>query len=727
MKKSKKNYSHQILLLSFLVAITVMLNFALIVMIEANRGGTVQERIIRTFTGDSQLDLFSSVSLAKNINIATWVSKKNVVTKTRSTSTKLSSPKTTSRIYTARNGVVLDFDKKIGTVNGKTYPIIIDEGQPLIPYQAIDVNKDGVRDLVRKEVDGKVYSYRNYGTNAKPIYKDGTIYSGKINFKQPSSSSSINSIASPQGAGETHLNVILNENNARFDMYIDTNYYIANTQKLNEFFYNFQERYLMLEQQTGWSSEEYYGVKLEIHVNSTAGCWDNGLGGAGYSQIRLHNNLSDSNCRGDYYDEFNGSFHYENPGELGDQWIYMTGLIHESLHAINPPSIASRPWLTEGWSQYYEYNILSDYVGNAFSDINQPTADTYIYLGHPWWSWERYVANDYHDTCTFNNPFYCLTINATLQGSRGYDITAWMFSMMRDNHGLDWNEFYQIMEDNPETMTKALALKSISEYYIDSHVIDLFGRASGLNFPQTKAIWQYDGPSGPGWGVRNWQNLDWSADLVPRVSFIDPSLPGIYIGENVTITANVANNGQVNLNNVSVKIYEGANLLEEQIVNVNAGSVVPVSVVFTSATPISYNIRTVVDENNIKIESNENNNEDTESITFQNAKCGDLDNSGAIDILDVVNMVNVAFRGQAQGNNPAWVWDVDTSGAIDIIDVVKIVNVAFRGANEETELTCSGGIAFALSQNDANELTEILKGYRIDNADLNKYVDSSLS
>jgi len=75
------------------------------------------------------------------------------------------------------------------------------------------------------------------------------------------------------------------------------------------------------------------------------------------------------------------------------------------------------------------------------------------------------------------------------------------------------------------------------------------------------------------------------------------------------------------------------------------------------------------------------------AVTEPAYQCGDVNNDGNIDILDVVGMINVAFRGQPQGD-PAWVYDVDASGAVDIIDVVKIVNVAFRGANATTELTC---------------------------------------
>jgi hypothetical protein len=60
------------------------------------------------------------------------------------------------------------------------------------------------------------------------------------------------------------------------------------------------------------------------------------------------------------------------------------------------------------------------------------------------------------------------------------------------------------------------------------------------------------------------------------------------------------------------------------------------------------------------------------------------------DILDVVNTINVAFRGAAaivdpDTQCPRLPTDMNCSGATDVIDVVKVINVAFRGANVATE------------------------------------------
>lgn len=54
------------------------------------------------------------------------------------------------------------------------------------------------------------------------------------------------------------------------------------------------------------------------------------------------------------------------------------------------------------------------------------------------------------------------------------------------------------------------------------------------------------------------------------------------------------------------------------------------------------------------------------------------------DILDVVNTVNVAFRGTTTTTDPLCPrerTDVDCSGSTDVLDVVKTIDVAFRGAD----------------------------------------------
>ena len=73
---------------------------------------------------------------------------------------------------------------------------------------------------------------------------------------------------------------------------------------------------------------------------------------------------------------------------------------------------------------------------------------------------------------------------------------------------------------------------------------------------------------------------------------------------------------------------------------------------------------------------------------------GDPSCDGIIaDVRDVATTIGVAFRGYSANvdtnpNCPYDLTDPDCSGAADIVDVIKVVNVAFRGADPETEF-CS--------------------------------------
>ena len=66
---------------------------------------------------------------------------------------------------------------------------------------------------------------------------------------------------------------------------------------------------------------------------------------------------------------------------------------------------------------------------------------------------------------------------------------------------------------------------------------------------------------------------------------------------------------------------------------------------------------------------------------------------GVTDVLDVINTVNVAFRGfpaipDPNALCPYETTDVNCSNSTDIVDVVHMVNVTFRGGNPLTEF-CS--------------------------------------
>jgi hypothetical protein len=68
---------------------------------------------------------------------------------------------------------------------------------------------------------------------------------------------------------------------------------------------------------------------------------------------------------------------------------------------------------------------------------------------------------------------------------------------------------------------------------------------------------------------------------------------------------------------------------------------------------------------------------------------GDPMCDGQTDILDVVDVINEAFRGGPTTADPTCREssraDVDCSCAVDVLDVTKMINVAFRGASKATE------------------------------------------
>jgi hypothetical protein len=391
----------------------------------------------------------------------------------------------------------------------------------------------------------------------------------------------------------------------RFNAYIEQNYYNANQVALDTFLQNFNERYILMENETGWTAEKFNGQKLEIYIHQvSSGCWDGYALPKTEAHIYLSSPFPKEECKKPYY--LNGQQQFNNPGQLGDNWYDTSIVLHESLHSISPIPIYVRPWLAEGFSEYNMYNILT-----IKGDINQETADTYIRNGVNGYRWNDYVANNYRDT-TINNY--------TIQESLGYDITAWMFTMLRDEWGLRFDRFYNLVNNNLETLNKA---DSQTNWQIsdDMTVLDLFGRTLGRNFNGTKFIFRYDGPSGPGWGVRQWVSRDFYADLrtTMALSNLNPQ-PGQRVDINVTIY----NDGQTNLNNVSVRVYTltgagedpTATTIKEQTISLNTGQNILIKTNFTSAVKGGYGIVAYADNKQVKLETNEENNAVIQSVFF---------------------------------------------------------------------------------------------------------------
>jgi len=484
--------------------------------------------------------------------------------------------------------------------------IIVDELVMPVPFEYSDYDNDGNLDLIRKERDGKIYVYLNKNTNDKPVYREGQLYEGEeIVFKE----------VEKQEASFKTLGDIIELNYNRFDVRIPDDYYYNNEQEILDFLDNFEERFNELESFTGWSTEEMHGTRLLIFIQGTTGGCYGGQGSTAGFLLTFSEPLYMEGCQRPYY--VNDTPYFDNPGELGDWWPYMGVALHEATHTIGPAPILYRRWITEGFAEYNEYNILSNYNGNGYLDIPQETSDYYLYQGTNYYNWEDYVANDYHDTSSQCDGQGCI-----LQESNGYDITAWMWSMLRDDYSLFWNDFFSLMCNNLETLDKAWELGGggIYSYFTDAHVLDVFGRSLDWDFEtETKPVFRYDGPTGPGWGVRIWEPLDWYADLIPTIEF--DRIGPVYVGENVNIDVVIYNNGDTDVKGVEINVYDGADLFGEYaqpyVYDIDAHSSILIEDSVTSDVTKIYNFIVKVDEENIKIETNEFNNDANAFLVFQ--------------------------------------------------------------------------------------------------------------
>ena len=248
-----------------------------------------------------------------------------------------------------------------------------------------------------------------------------------------------------------------------------------------------------------------------------------------------------------------------------------------------------------------------------------------------------------------------------------------MFSLLRDNHNLDWAKFYQLFESNQEVLEVAWNRFTTSVYFIDAVILDIFTRASSADI----SVFQYDGPNGPGWGVRNIPDIDWYADLTVNISLSD-TLPNP--ADTIDVYATVHNTGDVSLDSVDVLITIDTNLTYEVFVDIPAHDSVVVSTQFAIPGELSV-ISANVDRNDRKIELDDSNNTDT---LFASLGCcsfpGDANNSGNVNIADVTFLIARIFAG---GQAPVCSDEADAngSGTVNIADVTYLIARIFAGGS----------------------------------------------
>ncbi|MEK6945584.1 MAG: CARDB domain-containing protein [Nanoarchaeota archaeon] len=556
-----------VLALAVLVSILLVINTTFVVIIQSsksdsNRIAYVGETIGNVLSGYDQLEIFNKPVIESSLSKKTTASKSTTI---RSTSTITKKPK---------------------PVN--------DNPPAAMQRSAIRVVKDdNGREIYTVNYDTDTITFPDGKTTS--IIIDGNVNPSQNDYYDASQAATASPVAWQQ--------IPYTE----FNAFVEQNYYNANQANIIDFLNKLAPRFALMEQTTGWSSEKFGYGKLDLYIDATtSGCFA-GSAIPGEAHLSLSNPIYQTSCQKQYY--LNGQQQWNNPGPLGDNWIYIASGLHESLHSTNPLPIYARLWLTEGFSEYNMYNILT-----ANNDINQETSDTYLHNGFNGYQWNGYVSNNYRDTTVNDNE---------IQKSPGYDITAWMFSMLRDDYGLNFDRFYYLVDNNLETLDKAdsLRINAVTYQYDDMAVIDLFGRTLGRNNfeTETKPIFRYDGSSGPGWGVREWVSRDFYADL--RTTIAPALMSNVGLGQQVALTATIYNDGQTNLVNIPVRIYYDKDentrvILNEQNVNINAGSFVPVSTSISSSENAAYAIVASADPGNIKLETNEANNAAVSFISF---------------------------------------------------------------------------------------------------------------
>ncbi|MBW2992453.1 right-handed parallel beta-helix repeat-containing protein [Candidatus Woesearchaeota archaeon] len=392
-------------------------------------------------------------------------------------------------------------------------------------------------------------------------------------------------------------------NYSRVLVHVNETFYNNNTADLDYFLAKFEERFNYMEDLTGWSHDEIYGTKMEVYLQPTIGCYGGAVQDMGTYRkvtVNIHDPYDYAPCKVTYRD--NNVSKFGNSGDMGDYWKYMSTMLHESMHGIFPEPVWDRKWLNEGFAVYLEHKISED-----FGDINRETTEYNIHAGTSYYNWDGYAANDYHDT----SP-----ANLTIQSSPGYSITAQMLVNLENTYGTSMmDDFFRLYDNNLETLYYVEPDSYIDNGWhrndkTDTFMIHMFSLAAGTNLTPT---FRYDGPSGPGWGVRNFTSLDFMPDLYVYSLIFSNSSPNT--SEIVTAYITVNNSALFEVE-TNVSLYSDSVAKGSKDVTVPSQGSVQVEFNFTEALAGTYDITAWADKQDVKAELDETNNDITEQINF---------------------------------------------------------------------------------------------------------------
>jgi len=389
----------------------------------------------------------------------------------------------------------------------------------------------------------------------------------------------------------------------RFTVHVNNDYLtgagFVQTQDLLD---KFEPRFEYMENLTQWKYEDIYpGEKLQIYIEPSGGCFG-GIVAQNDTGRKVTVNLHDpyiwSSCKQSWRE--NNVSKLNNPGELGDYWGYMKTMLHESMHGTIPAPIWDRKWLNEGIATYLEYTVLEH-----FGDINRETVEYKIKQGNSNYNWDGYVANDYKDP----------VLNQPIQSSKGYSITAQMLINLENTYDSSmFARFYELLSNNLEVLEWA---DSTATYYdagwhrnnkSDAVMIHLFSMAADTDLIPT---FRYDGPSGPGWGVRDIDSLDFLPDLSVKSLLFSNSNPGA--SENITVYVTVANAAEFGVKS-HVELNINGSLIDSQTVLIPIKDSVIIQFAFSVDSSGVYDITAHVDKANLKAEMDDSNNVLTKQI-----------------------------------------------------------------------------------------------------------------
>lgn len=222
------------------------------------------------------------------------------------------------------------------------------------------------------------------------------------------------------------------------------------------------ERFDKIMNITHWSSEKFYGHKLEVMVDPLEGESFEGYGGEGRVNLQLGTDFISSNETLNTVDGF-------------PSWT-INGFLHEMTHGITPSTILNRRWLCEGYACF-----LSMEVQVSFGDRTPIEANDWYQR-----SWEPYIRNGFVD--------FHFSGNRTIQDGWGYFITAWMLNNITETYGWATHErFFASLPDEylyyMPSFSLSLAEASSYKYYFDSLIVGYYSLAAGTSLYSSFKSW----------------------------------------------------------------------------------------------------------------------------------------------------------------------------------------------------------------------------------------------